>query len=120
MRAGLRPGSGEASVCVRLLEELLREDVPSDTGAQQRTTLSSKKRFFDPRTFGEGEDGKQVPNFESNPTGQLVPKPVSGFDSLMNEVFIKFIKVRLPKMEVLRVYKWDHQGLTGQLVGFQC
>uniref|UniRef100_H2SPL7 Prothrombin n=1 Tax=Takifugu rubripes TaxID=31033 RepID=H2SPL7_TAKRU len=28
-----------------------------DTGAQQRTTLSSsKKRFFNPRTFGEGED----------------------------------------------------------------
>lgn len=40
-------------------EDLLSEDETLDTGAQQRTTLSSsKKRFFNPRTFGQGEDGK--------------------------------------------------------------
>ncbi|NP_001027864.1 prothrombin precursor [Takifugu rubripes] len=38
-------------------EDLLSQEETLDTGAQQRTTLSSsKKRFFNPRTFGEGED----------------------------------------------------------------
>lgn len=41
-------------------EEFLSEDLPSDTGAQQRTTLSSRKKFFNPRTFGQGEDGKPL------------------------------------------------------------
>lgn len=44
-------------------EEFLSEDLPSDTGAQQRTTLSSRKTFFNPRTFGQGEDGKPLSNF---------------------------------------------------------
>lgn len=44
-------------------EEFLSEDLPSDTGAQQRTTLSSRKKFFNPRTFGQGEDGKPLSNF---------------------------------------------------------
>lgn len=40
-------------------EDLLSEEETVDAGAQQRTTLSSsKKRFFNPRTFGQGEDGK--------------------------------------------------------------
>lgn len=41
-------------------EEFLSEDLPADTGAQQRTTLSSRKTFFNPRTFGQGEDGKPL------------------------------------------------------------
>lgn len=44
-------------------EEFLSEDLPSDTGAQQRTTLSSRQLFFNPRTFGQGEDGKPLSNF---------------------------------------------------------
>lgn len=58
-------------------EEFLSEDLPADTGAQQRTTLSSRKRFFSPRTFGQGEDGKPRSKFNalrnstiSNPVGQ--------------------------------------------------
>lgn len=47
-------------------EDLLSEEETLDTGAQQRTTLSSsKKRFFNPRTFGQGEDGKPLANFNT-------------------------------------------------------
>lgn len=47
-------------------EELLSEGESLDTGAQQRTTLSSsKKRFFNPRSFGQGEDGKPPANFNT-------------------------------------------------------
>lgn len=47
-------------------DDLLSEDETLDTGAQQRTTLSSsKKRFFNPRTFGQGEDGKLLANFNT-------------------------------------------------------
>lgn len=47
-------------------EELLSVDESSDTGVQQRTTLSSpRKRFFNPQTFGQGEDGKPLANFNA-------------------------------------------------------
>ncbi|CAF95775.1 unnamed protein product, partial [Tetraodon nigroviridis] len=50
---------------LELCEEFLSEDLPQDSGAQQRTTLSSRKQFFNPRTFGQGEnDCGQRPLFE--------------------------------------------------------
>lgn len=79
-------------------EDLLSVSEPLDTGAQQRTTLSSpRKRFFNPKTFGQGEDGKPLANFNalriktiSNPTfAMLVQKP---------EMDITDIKSLLPAM----------------------
>lgn len=47
-------------------EDLLSQEETLDAGAQQRTTLSSsKKRFFNPRSFGQGEDGKPLANFNT-------------------------------------------------------